>query len=93
MGSRSISLTRGNTRSMAQKVRHQTDKEAEYYRGMVVSQGNEIEILRNNVKELQGQLQGAYRRIGELREALDIEVKENRNEPEIIVDRSIFPAV
>lgn len=64
---------------MAQKVRHQTDKEAEYYRGMVVSQGTEIDILRNNVRELQGQLQGAYRRIGELREALDIEAKENRN--------------
>lgn len=63
---------------MAQKVRHQTDKEAEYYRSMVVAQGDEIEILRNNVKELQGQLQGAYRRIGELREALDVETQERQ---------------
>lgn len=84
MGSRSIPLTRGNTRGMAKKVRHQTDKEAEYYRGMVISQGDEIEILRNNVRDLQGQLQGAYRRIGELIEALDIEVKENRNVEDIL---------
>ena len=63
---------------MAQEVRHQTDKEAEYYRSMVVAQGDEIEILRNNVKELQGQLQGAYRRISELREALDVETQERR---------------
>ena len=45
---------------------------------MVVAQGDEIEILRGNVKELQGQLQGAYRRIAELREALDTETKERR---------------
>jgi uncharacterized coiled-coil DUF342 family protein len=77
---------------MAQEVRHQTDKEAEYYRSMVVAQGDEIEILRNNVKELQGQLQNAYRRISELREALETEVEENRNEPEIIIDRTIFPS-
>jgi len=78
MGGRSVSRARGNTRSMAQEVRHQTDKEAEYYRSMVVAQGDEIEILRNNVKELQGQLQGAYRHIGELREALDVETQERR---------------
>ena len=46
---------------------------------MVVAQGDQIEILQNNVKELQGQLQNAYRRIGELREALNVEVKENKN--------------
>ena len=78
MGGRSVSRARGNIGSMAQEVRHQTDKEAEYYRSMVVAQGDEIEILRNNVKELQGQLQGAYRRIGELREALDVETQERR---------------
>ena len=44
----------------------QTDKEAEYYRDMVINQGNEIEILRNNVKELQGNLQKSYMRIDEL---------------------------
>ena len=64
---------------MEKKIIDQTDKEAEYYRSMVVAQGDQIEILQNNVKELQGQLQNAYRRIGELREALDVEVKENRN--------------
>lgn len=63
---------------MAQKVIDQTDKEAEFYRDIVVSQGDHIEILKNNVKELQGQLQGAYRRIGELREALDVETQERR---------------
>ena len=78
---------------VGKKAVDQTDKEAEFYRNIVIAQGDEIEILRNNVKELQGQLQGAYRRIGELREALDVEVKENKNEPEIIVDRTIFPAV
>ena len=58
----------------------QTDKEAEMFRGMVVAQGDHIEILKNNVKELQGQLQLAYRRIGELNEALHVEVEEkNKN--------------
>ena len=55
----------------------QTDKEAEYYRNMVVAQGDEIEILRNNVKELQGQLQQSYKRIAELHEALDVEISEH----------------
>jgi len=55
----------------------QTDKEAEMFRNIVVAQGDHIEILKDNVKELQGQLQNAYRRIGELREALDTEIKEN----------------
>jgi uncharacterized coiled-coil DUF342 family protein len=44
----------------------QTDKEAEYYRAMVVSQGNEIEMLRHNVKELQDNLQKSYIKIEEL---------------------------
>lgn len=65
---------------MAQKVIDQTDKEAEYYRDMVVAQGDTIEILKSNVKELQGQLQLAYRRINELKEALDVEVQENRKD-------------
>jgi len=77
---------------MEKRVIDQTDKEAEFYRNIVVAQGDEIELLRNNVKELQGQLQGAYRRIGELREALDTEIEENKNEPEIIIDRTVFPA-
>lgn len=49
----------------------QTDKEAEYYRAMVVSQGEEIEILRNNVKELQANLQKSYMRVMELRKERD----------------------
>lgn len=56
----------------------QTDKEAEMFRNIVVAQGDHIELLKNNVKELQGQLQGAYRRIGELREALEVEVQERQ---------------
>jgi len=44
----------------------QTDKEAEYYRSMVVSQGGEIEMLRYNVKELQENLQKSYIKIEEL---------------------------
>ena len=67
--------------------KHQNDKEAEYYRDIVVSQGNEIEILRNNVKELQGQLQGSYRRINELLYALEIE--RQRNEKDIINDSAL----
>lgn len=58
----------------------QTDKEAEYYRDMVVKQGDTIELLKQNVHELQGQLQQAYRRIAELREALETEVEENRKD-------------
>jgi len=69
----------------------QTDKEAEMFRNIVVAQGDHIEILKENVRDLQGQLQNAYRRIGELREALETEIEENKNEPEIIIDRTIFP--
>ena len=58
----------------------QTDKEAEYYRDMVVKQGDTIELLKQNVHELQGQLQQAYRRIAELREALDVVVQENKKD-------------
>ena len=76
---------------MAQQVIDQTDKEAEYYRDMVVKQGDTIEILKQNVHELQGQLQQAYRRIAELREALDVEIQENRNEEDLIVDYTLIP--
>jgi len=61
------------------KTIDQTDKEAEYYRRMVVSQGDKIELLEKNVYELQGQLQQAYRRISELREALDVEIQNNKH--------------
>lgn len=72
---------------MEKKVIDQTDKEAEYYRRIVVAQGDEIELLRRNVRELQGCLQGAYRRIGELREALDTEVEENKKWRELPASR------
>ena len=67
----------------------QTDKEAEMFRNIVVAQGDHIEILKENVRDLQGQLQNAYRRIGELREALETEVEENRNDSKNTIDRSI----
>ena len=48
------------------KAVDQTDTEAEYYRAMVVSQGETIELLKHNIKELQEQLQISYKRIAEL---------------------------
>lgn len=38
---------------------------------------SEVDILKKNVYDLQEQLQLAYRRIGELREALEVEIKKN----------------
>ena len=38
---------------------------------------SETDILKKNVYDLQKQLQEAYRRIGELREALEVEVQKN----------------
>lgn len=46
----------------------QTDKEAEYYRKMVIELGAKIHILEGNIRELQGNLQKSYKRIGELTE-------------------------
>lgn len=39
---------------------------AELYRRMILSRDHEIEALRENVNQLQEQLQGAYKRIAEL---------------------------
>lgn len=72
------------------KAVDQTDKEAEYYRSMVVSQGEYIEHLKKNVYDLQGQLQQSYRRIAELREALDVETKENKREEDHFSNASII---
>ncbi len=58
--------------------KHQTDKEAEYYRDMVVANGDHIELLKHNVHELQGQLQAAYVRISQLNEALEVEVADHK---------------
>ena len=41
---------------------------------------SEVDILKKNIYDLQKQLQLAYRRIGELREALDVEVEKNKRE-------------
>ena len=46
----------------------QTDKEAEYYREMVVAQGEQIELLKHNIYEMQEQVQHLLIRIKELTE-------------------------
>ena len=43
-----------------------TTSEAEMYRKQMVSTSEENTLLRENIQELQGQLQGAYKRIAEL---------------------------
>jgi len=48
------------------KAVDQTDKEAEYYRAMVVSQGDTIELLKHNIREMQEQIYTLYKRIEEL---------------------------
>ena len=48
------------------KAVDQTDKEAEYYRAMVVSQGETIELLKHNIREMQEQIYTLYKRIDEL---------------------------
>ena len=47
---------------------------------------NEIDILKMNVHELQGQLQNAYKKIGQLQELIEVERKSNEK-TELIVDR------
>ena len=42
------------------------EMEAEKNRKIIVSLSNQIEILKQNVNDLQGQLQSAYRHIDEL---------------------------
>jgi peptidoglycan hydrolase CwlO-like protein len=49
---------------------------------------NEIDILKMNVNELQGQLQNAYKRIDQLQELIETERKSNEK-TELIVDRDI----
>ena len=48
------------------KAVDQTDKEAEYYRAMVVAQGETIEMLKYNIREMQEQIYTLYKRIEEL---------------------------
>jgi len=48
------------------KAVDQTDKDAEYYRAMVVSQGDTIELLKHNIREMQEQIYTLYKRIDEL---------------------------
>lgn len=54
------------------KAVDQTDKEAEYYRAMVVAQGEQIELLKHTVYEMQEQVQHLLIRIKELTENADI---------------------
>jgi len=44
---------------------------AEQYRKIIISQADNIEMLKDNVKDLQGQLQKSYIRVKELRQELD----------------------
>ena len=44
------------------------EMEAEKNRKMILAQADEIEILKNNIKELQEQLNAAHRRIASLNE-------------------------
>ena len=60
------------------------EMEAEKNRKIIVAQANEIEILKNNIKELQEQLNSAHRRIvslnddcGDMRDKLDAIIKED----------------
>lgn len=43
----------------------------EQYRKIIIAQADNIEMLKDNVKDLQGQLQKSYIRVKELREELD----------------------
>ena len=43
----------------------------EQYRKIIISQADNIEMLKDNVKDLQGQLQKSYIRVKELRQELD----------------------
>ena len=45
---------------------HQTDKEAEYYRAMVVSQGNHIETLKTDNAQLTESYYKLLKRVEEL---------------------------
>lgn len=51
---------------MGVKIMLPDEMEAEKNRKIIVSMSNEIELYKNTIKELQGQLQHAYKRIGEL---------------------------
>jgi len=51
-----------------QEAVDQTDKEAEYYRKMVIQLSNEIELLKHQLKEETEARYAAYARIKELTE-------------------------
>ena len=60
------------------------EMEAEKNRKIIVAQAEEIDILKNNIKELQEQLNAAHRRIvslnddwGDMRDKLDALIKED----------------
>jgi len=55
---------------MAEFKDHQ-QSETELYRRELLNKEGHIEILENNIKELQGQLQESYKRIDQLNEELE----------------------
>jgi peptidoglycan hydrolase CwlO-like protein len=55
---------------MAKFQDHQ-QSETELYRRELLNKEGHIEILENNIKELQGQLQESYKRIDQLNEELE----------------------
>jgi len=55
---------------MAKFQDHQ-QSETELYRRELLNKEGYIEILENNIKELQGQLQESYKRIDQLNEELE----------------------
>ncbi len=55
---------------MAEFQDHQ-QSETELYRRELLNKEGYIEILENNIKELQGQLQESYKRIDQLNEELE----------------------
>tara|TARA_A200000159_G_C7054057_1_gene227457 strand:+ start:177 stop:404 length:228 start_codon:yes stop_codon:yes gene_type:complete len=63
---------------MTQEVRHQTDKEAEYYRDMVVSQGSHIENLKTDLAQLTDAYYKLVKRVEELTQERD-NLKANLN--------------
>ena len=59
----------------------QTDKEAEYYRNMVIDGANKVQLLEQNIFEMQEQIQNLYITIqkkNDMIESLEEQVKNLR---------------
>jgi len=70
MGNRSIRKTGDTIRKMEKTYEANFNDKAELLR-IISDKEGELQLLRQNVHELQGQLQESYIRIKELREELD----------------------